>query len=177
MNKRKGPPNRLSPVDGFLLFWELRLPVRLFYVFPYVSYHLFWISQHFPLCPSVWMFSTNMFNPWSSLLLTLIYPSSHLLIFFGGGRGLRHEAWESFVPPPKIEPMPPAVEVQSLNCWTARRFYIFQFYNVCLILLKINFNFLMKLSMFSSVSSIFSSVFLNISNVTIVKSSSADSSA
>ena len=41
-------------------------------------------------------------------------------LFFGG----TDASWgkESFVPQPGIESMPPAVEVQSLNCWIARKF-------------------------------------------------------
>ena len=139
VDKRKGPPNRLSPGDGFLLFWELRLPVRLFHVFPYVSYHLFWISQHFPLCPSVWIFSTDMFKfmIFSSAASNLPFkPSTDLFLFLG--RGGASWGMGELCSPTKDWTHPPAVEVQNLNCWTARKFYIFQFYNVCLILLKLH---------------------------------------
>ena len=144
------------------------MSLTIFFGFPNIFPSVL-LSEYFPLTCS---------NPWPSLLLTLIYPSSHLLIYFLGGQ-MHHEVKRALFLHQGLNPCPLhwKCRVWTVGLLGSFSYCLFQFYNVYLILLKINSNFLMKLSIFSPVSSIFSSVFLNISSVTIVKSLSANSSA
>ena len=47
-----------------------------------------------------------------------------LLVFFGGGRELHYVPCGILVPQQEIEPMPPAVEAQTLNHWNIRKVLI-----------------------------------------------------
>lgn len=54
-------------------------------------------------------------KPNASLIKPMFYAFSFLFPFWP-----QYMAYRILVSQPEIEPVPPAVEAQSLNCWTAR---------------------------------------------------------
>ena len=60
--------------------------------------------------------------------INLLFFSAFFFLFYHFLGGLHHTACRILVSQPGIEPVPPAVEVWSLNHWTAREVPCFSFF-------------------------------------------------